>query len=56
MDSLVTDNKINLTAQDEPIAFVGVTAQWGITHYKTLDELYAFLKDNGLTVQQEQKK
>jgi hypothetical protein len=63
--SIVTDNSILLTI-DEPIIFskkiyknsktnsIDTTAvQWGQTTYKTLYELYAYLKENGLTVQEE---
>jgi len=66
----VTDNSIVLTRTDcvAPIIFPPKkyrnghlipidypAAQWDNTKYKTMDELNSFLKDNGLTVQEEAK-
>lgn len=32
-----------------------LAATWGGTNYETVDSLYSFFKENGLTVQEEQK-
>jgi hypothetical protein len=53
VDSIVTDNSITLALADIPVTFIGQSAKWGQTVYKTLDELSAFFKENGLTVQEE---
>jgi hypothetical protein len=56
VDSTVTDNAIILTSmEDDSIVINGNSAKWVSTYYKTLDELYSFFKENGLTVQEEQK-
>lgn len=58
-DSIVTDNTITLSLADISIAIFGhvdndqPVAQWGGTLYKTLDELYAFFKENGLKVEEQ---
>ena|ERR1700721_3094488 len=51
-----TDNTLILTTMgcDNPVVFSGNnSARWGYTSYKTLDELYSFFKENGVTVQEE---
>jgi hypothetical protein len=55
VDNMVaTDNSIILTIAGYPIVFLGNDgAQWGGTQYKTLDELYAFFKENGLKVEEQ---
>jgi archaellum component FlaF (FlaF/FlaG flagellin family) len=55
VDSILTDNAMTLIITDIPIALNGNTAQWGQTSYKTLDELYSFFKENGVTVQEEEQ-
>jgi hypothetical protein len=56
-DSLVTaDNTVVLTTMDcdYPIVFLGNgIEQWKGTQFKTLDSLYSFFKENGLTAQEE---
>ncbi len=55
---IATNNTITLTTMDcdNPIGFTGTdSAQWGYTKYSTLDSLYSFFKENGLTVQEEVK-
>lgn len=52
---IATDNILTLQCFDH-IDFNGNTASWGWrnpTNYKTLDDLYTFLKENGLIVQEE---
>jgi hypothetical protein len=52
-----TDNLLILQASaSDWVTFTGSGAQWGwrkVTYYKTLDSLYSFFKENGLTVQEE---
>jgi hypothetical protein len=53
--SVSTDNLSTLRCIDN-IAFVGGGAKWGWhnpTQFKTVDSLYSFFKENGLTVQEE---
>lgn len=54
-DSILTDNSIRLTYFYDPIVILGKAAQWGETKYPTVDSLYSFFKENGVTVQEEQK-
>jgi hypothetical protein len=52
---ITTDNLLTLDCIDH-IDFIRGGASWGWhnpTNYKTLDDLYAFLKENGLSVQEE---
>ena len=51
------DNSITLQCIDH-IDFQGTGATWGArqpTEYKTVDSLYSYFKQNGLTIQQEAK-
>jgi hypothetical protein len=53
--SIKADNLLTLQTNDW-VTFIGNGAEWGwrkVTYYKTLDELYSFFKENGLTVQEE---
>jgi hypothetical protein len=57
VDSTKTDNNITVTSlgsTNYPVVIYGnKSAQWGQARYKTLDSLYSFFKENGLTVQEE---
>jgi hypothetical protein len=55
-DSTATDNNVTIGLADLSIAFSGNGAVWGQSHFKTVDSLYSFLKENGLTVQEEAEK
>lgn len=55
LDSLITDNETNLTAVVGPVRLSGATAYWDEIQYKTLDSLYSFFKENGVTVQEKVK-
>jgi hypothetical protein len=48
-----TDNALTLNLTAEPISISKNTAQWDETKYNSLDSLYSFFKENGLTVQEE---
>lgn len=56
-DTILVDNSAMLSRYDQ-ISFHDTGAIWGwrqVTRYKTLDSLYSFFKENGLTVQEEEK-
>lgn len=52
--SMPTDNILILACNDW-ISFTGNGASWEFAQYKTTDSLYSFFKENGLTVQEEEK-
>jgi hypothetical protein len=57
--SIIADNTITLTTADLSVAIFGTVdldrpaAQWGESKYPTIDSLYSFFKENGVTVQEE---
>ncbi len=53
--SMVTDNAIVLGWAADPINISKTIAQWDYTTYNSVDSLYSFLKESGLTVQEEVK-
>jgi len=54
--SMATDNIVTLNVNDKPICFFhDSTARWDKIKYSSWDSAYYFLKENGLTVQDEIK-
>jgi hypothetical protein len=51
--SMVAENSITLGWAADPINIDKTSAQWDYTIYNSLDSLYSFFKENGLTVQEE---
>jgi hypothetical protein len=52
--SIATDNSLTISCIDYA-TISGNTARWGSTIYKTLDDMNFFFKENGITMQEEQK-
>ena len=52
--SIQADNSLTIWCIDY-INILNNTARWGGTIYDTMDSLYSFFKENGVTVQEEQK-